>query len=307
MWGFYVTEWRASQPLGFRKLVKKPVVERTWSEGDFPLLSPESSGFWWFPYPMSLKTQRSLKVEVREASVALAEIVEEALDFITPNEDSRPAVETPQRALELYDAIVRWKYSLPDRLRSEDAVLPNPIILNVAAELMLTAILRPFGQMSKKEFGRFNPRERCCSHASKMINEIWTYRANAILKIEYWLMHPATVSGLIVVQDLELGSAEVDTLIRACQCVDEMRTTYPLATDCLSTIHGAFKRTRLQTPDYVRKFFVETRHRKDGLMHHAIAALMPTGNDSSPNSRIDNTWSPSFQELLDMLEVTALD
>ena len=120
---------RASQPLGFRKLAGKPLFAKTWVEDDFPLSKPESSGFWWSPYPMSLQTQRSLKVELREVDVTLAEIAEEALEFITPDENSRPATEHPTRALELYDAVIRWQYSLPDRIRFEEAALPSTILV----------------------------------------------------------------------------------------------------------------------------------------------------------------------------------
>ncbi len=78
---------------------------------------------------MSLQTQLSMKIECREAELGLAEIVEVALDFITPSEYTPPAVEDPQRAHKLYSDIVEWKYSLPDRLRFEDAALPSTILL----------------------------------------------------------------------------------------------------------------------------------------------------------------------------------
>lgn len=171
---------------------------------------------------------------------------------------------------------------------------------------MSTAILRPFSHMPKEEFGRFNPRERCCSHASRMMTAIWTYRAFAILRTEYWLIHPISTAALIVIQDLDPGSAEVETLIRACQCLQDMTSTLPLAADCLSTINGAFRRSKLQLPHYVHRFFVNARHRKDGLMHHAFAALMPTQARNNP-SRVENTLGLSFQELLDELEDISLD
>ncbi len=176
------------------------------------------------------------------------------------------------------------------------------LYLSVYAELMLTAILRPFGQMSKQEFGKFNPRERCCSHANRMMTAIWTYRAFAILRTEYWLVHAITTSALIVLQDLEIGSSEVDTLIRAARCLQEMMGTLPLAGDCLSTINAAFKHSGLQAPAYVHRYLNQARHRKDGLMHHAIAALLPTQNSDNPYSVMDSAWGPSFQELLGELE-----
>lgn len=90
---------------------------------------PDSNDYWWFPYPMSIQMQRSTKVGVREADAALSEIVEEALDFIYPGEDGVPPVANPQRALELYRAIVDWRFSCPSRIRLEEAVLPSAILL----------------------------------------------------------------------------------------------------------------------------------------------------------------------------------
>ncbi|CAI6336051.1 unnamed protein product [Periconia digitata] len=215
MWGFYIVEWRATQALGLAKLAHKPNVESTWLESDFPFSAPESRSYWWFPYPISLRTQRSMKVEAREAEVRLAEIVEEALNFIIPSENAPPAIENPQRALQLYDAILDWKYSLPDRLRFEEVVLPSFIIVHVSAELMLTAILHPFSQFSQDQFGRFDPRQRCYSHANRMMTAIWTYRAFAILRTEYWLMHLISAAAFIVLDNLQHGSEEVETLVRA--------------------------------------------------------------------------------------------
>lgn len=108
-------------------------------------------------------------------------------------------------------------------------------------------------------------------------------------------------------QDLEYGSAEVDTIIRACQCLNEMSKLLPLASDCLSTINAAFRRSRLELPDYVSRFFKGIRHRREGLMHYSVASFMPTQNTESPSQNVDNTWSPLYQEILEQLEDTVLD
>ena len=78
---------------------------------------------------MSLQVQRSLQVELREVDVNLSEIVEEALNYIYPREGELPPLANPQRALELFDAFVDWKLSLPSRIRFEEAVLPSAILL----------------------------------------------------------------------------------------------------------------------------------------------------------------------------------
>lgn len=72
-----------------------------------------------------------MKVEIREANVQLAEIAEQVLEYLYPLSDSsseHPAA-NPSRAVELYDTLIRWKLTLPARLRLEDAVLPNAILL----------------------------------------------------------------------------------------------------------------------------------------------------------------------------------
>ena len=181
------------------------------------------------------------------------------------------------------------------------------LFVSVYAELMITAILRPFGQLSKLEFGRFSPRERCCSHASRLMTSVWTYRAFAILRTEYWLIHPITTAALIVCQDLDFGSAEIDTFMRAGQCLQEIMGTLPLAVDCLVTIKGAFKRSGIEVPPQLRRFLDKARHRKDGLMHHAVAALMPTQKGGDTISGGDEKWAPTFQELLDELEGVVID
>ena len=172
---------------------------------------------------------------------------------------------------------------------------------------MLSAILHPFVQLSKENFGRFDPKQRCYSHANRMMTAIWAFRALSILRTDYWLMHPISTAAFIVLNNLQHGSDEVETLVRASQCLREMTSAFPLAADCLSTINGAFKRARLQVPAYAHRYFAEARHRKEGLMHHAIAAIMPTEDSESSTSNRHSTWGPSFQELLDELDEITLD
>lgn len=123
---------RSSQAFGFRKQARKPGVGKAWRTNDFPLLQADCSGYWWFPYPVSLQAQRSMQVEVREADVMLSEIVEEVLDFLYP-ETGKPPLRDTQRALELYNALISWKLGCPTRLRLEEAVLPSAILLQLVS------------------------------------------------------------------------------------------------------------------------------------------------------------------------------
>jgi hypothetical protein len=70
-----------------------------------------------------------LQVEVRTVDVALSEIVEEALDFVYPEEGKLPPQANTQRALEIYDKFIAWKYSCPSRIRFEEATVPSAILL----------------------------------------------------------------------------------------------------------------------------------------------------------------------------------
>lgn len=77
-----------------------------------------------------------------------------------------------------------------------------------------------------------------------------------------------------------------------------------MALDCLSAVHSAFKKSKLQLPAFMTRFFgPSVRHRKDGLMHHAVAALMP-GDDGYDERSAHET---RLQELLDDLDNVALN
>jgi hypothetical protein len=139
-----------------------------------------------------------------------------------------------------------------------------------------------------------------------MMSAIWTYRSFAILRTEYWLIHPISTAAFIVIQDLEKGSAEMNTLVQACQCLFEMSDTLPLAPDTLATIKAAFVRSKVLLPPNVQRFFEGATHRGDGLMHHVIASLMPAGKTHGGASPADHAFWLSFQELLNEMETTTL-
>jgi hypothetical protein len=73
--------------------------------------------------------QNALKGEIFDAECDLTEITEQILDFLTTLEAGWPPRRNTQRALELYTELTRWKYSLSERFRMENAVLPSAILL----------------------------------------------------------------------------------------------------------------------------------------------------------------------------------
>ncbi len=169
---------------------------------------------------------------------------------------------------------------------------------------MLTAILRPFSHMSREQFGRFDPKERCYAHASSLMACIWTFRSFSILRLEYYLTHVIGTAGYIVLREAENAPAQLDTLIRACQCLHEMRVSLPLATDVLSGIHAAFRRCKLQMPVYMQKYFTTVRQRTGGLLHHAVAAVLPSKTEVG---RIESGAELRLQELLDDAMIIGVD
>lgn len=122
---------RASQAFGFQKPVAEPLIPKMWRSSTFSLCQTDSPSYWWSAYPESRHSQRSMKVEIREAQCKLAEIAEQVLDYLYPlaNGPSGPPTADPGRAVELYDTLVNWKLALPARLRLEDAILPDSILL----------------------------------------------------------------------------------------------------------------------------------------------------------------------------------
>jgi hypothetical protein len=113
-----------------RLVIKKPNRSKTWhDEATSPLCKKDSPDYWWFPYPVSVVPQKSLKREIFAAECNLAEITEQVLEFLIPLEDGVAPRRNIERAIELYVKIVEWKFSLPERLKVENAVLPAAIVL----------------------------------------------------------------------------------------------------------------------------------------------------------------------------------
>lgn len=112
-----------------RLVIKRPTREKTWQQDGAPLNRKKNPEYWWFPYPVSVAPQRSLKREIFDAECTFTELTEQVLDFIIPLEQGVSPSFNAGRALELYSALMEWKFSLPEPLRAENAVLPAAILL----------------------------------------------------------------------------------------------------------------------------------------------------------------------------------
>jgi hypothetical protein len=112
-----------------RLVIKRPTRAKTWQEESAPLNRHENPEYWWFPYPVSVAPQRSLKREILDVECRFTEITEQVLEFLIPIEDGVPVSCGTERAIELYSSLMEWKFSLPEELRAENAILPSAILL----------------------------------------------------------------------------------------------------------------------------------------------------------------------------------
>lgn len=166
---------------------------------------------------------------------------------------------------------------------------------SVSIEVLLVAILRPFASVNRNVLFRFNPRDRCDEHANNLVVAIWTFRAFGQIRCEYYLTHPLGSASYILLLGCEDEALQMDTIVRACQCLHEMRPMLPLATDVMSGVRAAFKRYRVRVPEYMSRYFHELHHRADGLMHHTLAGWLPS---STGNVLSDARTEIQLQELL---------
>lgn len=84
-----------------------------------------------------------------------------------------------------------------------------------------------------------------------------------------------------------------------------MTAMFPLAADSLSAIRGAFKLAGMVVPAYLEPFLGPAiKHRKDGLLHHSAAKLLPEKGLPVSNS---DRQEMMYQELLDELDSIGLD
>lgn len=163
---------------------------------------------------------------------------------------------------------------------------------------MQTALLRPFSALSEAKFGAFDPRERCYLHACNLSSAIWTYRAFAFLSNEYWLTYALSHVTFITLDDFDHNPPHTEALLKACQCLSEMTATLPLASDVLSALASQIRRSRIQLPAYIARFFTNApKGRRDGLLHHTFVPLMPVKDAGS----VEAMQSLRLQDLLDSL------
>ncbi|KAH7192564.1 uncharacterized protein B0J16DRAFT_62594 [Fusarium flagelliforme] len=253
-WGFYVWDWKPMHGLCRRLVIKRPRREKTWQEDGAPLNRKENPEYWWFPYPVSVAPQRSLKREIFDAECTFTELTEQVLDFIIPMEQGVSPSLNAGRALELYSSLMEWKFSLPEPLRAENAVLPAAILLHLSADLVAISILQPFDSVPKTTFGPFNPRSMTYAHATNAMSTIWHFRTLYTLRNEHWLIQASSVCAFRVLFVVEESPIQLETFIKACRALLELNEAFPVAEKVLYSIESVVKEKGINLPSYAKEY-----------------------------------------------------
>ncbi|KAK2468206.1 hypothetical protein H9L39_19852 [Fusarium oxysporum f. sp. albedinis] len=264
-WGFCIWDQKSIHGLCRRSVIRKPKRPKTWrDQSTSPLYKKFNPGYWWFPYPVSVVPQNALKGEIFDAECDLTELTEQILNFLTPLEEGWPPRRNTQRALELYTELTRWKYSLSERLRVENAVLPSAILLHLNIELLIISVLRPFDGLTKEEFGPFDPVTMSYAHANNAMWVMWHFRALYTLRNEHCMIQAASICAFRVLFGIETSTVQLETFAKACRALIELGESFPAAKEVILSINSVAKKVRLELPLYVN----------DNLSIHGEAPLM---------------------------------
>ncbi|KAI1035524.1 hypothetical protein LB504_005627 [Fusarium proliferatum] len=253
-WGFYVWDWKPMHGLCRRLVIKKPARAKTWQEENSPVNRTENPEYWWFSYPVSVAPQRSMKREIFEAECNFTEITEQVLEFLIPLEQGLSPSRNAGRAAELYSKIMEWKFSLPEELRAENAVLPAAILLHLSADLVVISILQPFDHIPKSVFGPFIPRLTSYAHATNAMSTIWHFRALYTIHNEHWLIQACSVCAFKVLFAIEESPVQLETFIKACRALMELREAFPVAEEVIYSIESVVKNKKVNLPSYAREY-----------------------------------------------------
>ncbi|KAF5609878.1 pathway-specific regulatory nit-4 [Fusarium subglutinans] len=253
-WGFYVWDWKPMHGLCRRLAIQKPARAKTWQEENSPVNRTENPEYWWISYPVSAAPQRSMKCEIFEAECNFTEIIEQVLEFLIPLEQGVPPSRNTGRAVELYSKIMEWKFSLPEELRAENAVLPAAILLHLSADLIVISILQPFDHIPKSVFGPFIPRLTSYAHATNAMSTIWHFRALYTIHSEYWLIQACSVCAFKVLFAMEESPIQLETFIKACRALMELREAFPVAEEVIYSIESVVKNKKVNLPSYAREY-----------------------------------------------------
>ncbi|PCD41991.1 hypothetical protein AU210_004529 [Fusarium oxysporum f. sp. radicis-cucumerinum] len=247
-------DWKPMHGLCRRLVIKKPTRAKTWQEENSPLNRTENPQYWWSSYPVSVAPQRSMKREIFEAECNFTEITEQVLEFLVPLEQGVSPSQNTGNAVELYSKIMEWKFSLPEELRAENAVLPAAILLHLSADLVVISILQPFDHVPKSAFGPFHPRLTSYAHATNAMSTIWHFRALYTVQNEHWLIQACSACAFKVLFAIEESPIQLETFIKACRALMELGAAFPVAEEVIYSIESVVKNKKVNLPSYAREY-----------------------------------------------------
>ncbi|KAH6949622.1 hypothetical protein DER45DRAFT_606568 [Fusarium avenaceum] len=254
-WGFCIWDQKSIHGLCRRSVIRKPKRPKSWrDQATSPLYKNFNPGYWWFPYPVSVVPQNALRGEIFDAECDLTELTEQIINFLTPLEEGWPPQRNTQRALELYKELTRWKYSLSERLRVENAVLPSAILLHLNIELLIISVLRPFEDLTKEEFGPFDPVTMSYVHASNAMWIMWHFRALYTLRNEHYMIQAASICAFRVLFGIEASTIQLETFAKACRALIELGESFPAAKEVILSIDSVAKKQQLELPSYINEY-----------------------------------------------------
>ncbi|KAF5019716.1 hypothetical protein F66182_8259 [Fusarium sp. NRRL 66182] len=250
-WGFYVWDWKPMHGLCRRLVIKKPNRPKTWQEDSSPLNRKESPEYWWFPYPVSIAPQQSLKRDILEAQCRFTVITEQVLEFLIPLEQGVPPSQNAGRALGLYSNLMDWKFKSRCVLLYA-YLLTDQLPFSLSVDLVAISILRPFEHISKEAFGPFDPCSISYQHACNAMSTIWHFRALYTLRNEYWIIQVASVCAFRVLSAIEASPIQLETFIKACRALMDLGEYFPVAQKVLHSIESVVKKRHVQLPSYAK-------------------------------------------------------
>ncbi|PHH80039.1 hypothetical protein CDD80_3028 [Ophiocordyceps camponoti-rufipedis] len=280
-------------PLNQRKSIRKPNCPKLWQDESSSIPRQETSDYWWFAYPVSVLPHRSYKREIFAAECALAEIIEDVLDFLIPLDGEEQPKNNPGRALKLYRRLIEWKFSVPDCIRVVSAVVPTAIMLDAYFDDIIITLLRPFDNFSKERFGGIDPKATSLAHASNLMGTIWTFRALYTARNEFWLTHLLAVCAFRVVFDLDSGPIQLDTFLKACQALNELGERFHIARDSLASLQSVLAQHNIRLPAFAsRHLRIEAGTCRATVMRHTVVPVsLVKGSESIVGEQPHDTIS----------------
>jgi hypothetical protein len=133
-------------------------------------------------------------------------------------------------------------------------ILGNQYISSLSADLVVVSVLQPFDDVPKSVFGPFHPRLTSYAHATNAMSTIWHFRALYTIRSEHWLIQACSVCAFKVLFAIEESPIQLETFIKACRALIELREAFPVAEEVIYSIESVIKNKKVNLPSYAREY-----------------------------------------------------